>query len=250
MIETYKEAFEKTRSAGLIAAGALDEVAKIAKPGTRTEEIDNLCFEYLNDHGAYSAPLFYRGFPKSCCTSVNHIVCHGIPSEKVLKEGDIVNVDVTALKDGWHGDTSKTFEIGEVSVKAKKLVQTTYDAMMNAIKIIKEDIFLGDIGATIQKHVEAEGFSVVQDFCGHGIGQQFHKEPNVLHYGKKGTGERVKAGMIFTIEPMINIGRYETKTLNDGWTAVTKDKSLSAQFEHTIGVTKDSCEIFTLSKNK
>ncbi len=250
MIETYKEAFEKTRSAGLIAAGALDEVAKIAKPGTRTEEIDKLCFEYLNDHGAYSAPLFYRGFPKSCCTSVNHIVCHGIPSEKVLKEGDIVNVDVTALKDGWHGDTSKTFEIGEVSVKAKKLVQTTYDAMMNAIKIIKEDIFLGDIGATIQKHVEAEGFSVVQDFCGHGIGQQFHKEPNVLHYGKKGTGERVKAGMIFTIEPMINIGRYETKTLNDGWTAVTKDKSLSAQFEHTIGVTKDSCEIFTLSKNK
>ena len=250
MIENYKEAFEKTRSAGLIAAGALDEVAKIAKPGTRTEEIDKLCFEYLNDHGAYSAPLFYRGFPKSCCTSVNHIVCHGIPSEKVLKEGDIVNVDVTALKDGWHGDTSKTFEIGEVSVKAKKLVQTTYDAMMNAIKIIKEDIFLGDIGATIQKHVEAEGFSVVQDFCGHGIGQQFHKEPNVLHYGKKGTGERVKAGMIFTIEPMINIGRYETKTLNDGWTAVTKDKSLSAQFEHTIGVTKDSCEIFTLSKNK
>ena len=248
MIETYKEAFEKTRSAGLIAAGALDEVAKIAKPGTRTEEIDKLCFEYLNDHGAYSAPLFYRGFPKSCCTSVNHIVCHGIPSEKVLKEGDIVNVDVTALKDGWHGDTSKTFEIGEVSVKAKKLVQTTYDAMMNAIKIIKEDIFLGDIGATIQKHVEAEGFSVVQDFCGHGIGQQFHKEPNVLHYGKKGTGEKIRAGMIFTIEPMINLGKYETKTLNDGWTAVTKDKSLSAQFEHTVGVTNNGYEIFTLSK--
>ena len=249
MIENYKEAFEKTRSAGIIAAGALDEVAKIARPGTRTEQIDNLCYEYLNDHGAFSAPLFYRGFPKSCCTSANHVVCHGIPSSKILKDGDIINVDVTAFKDGWHGDTSRTFEIGEVSIKAKKLVQTTYEAMMKAIKIIKEDIFLGDIGCTIQNHVEAEGFSVVQDFCGHGIGQQFHKEPNVLHYGKKGTGAKIKAGMIFTIEPMINLGKFETKTLNDGWTAVTKDKSLSAQFEHTIGVTKDGCEIFTLSKN-
>ena len=250
MIENYKEAFEKTRSAGIIAAGALDEVAKIARPGTRTEQIDNLCYEYLNDHGAFSAPLFYRGFPKSCCTSANHVVCHGIPSSKILKDGDIINVDVTAFKDGWHGDTSRTFEIGEVSIKAKKLVRTTYEAMMKSIKIIKEDIFLGDIGATIQNHVEAEGFSVVQDFCGHGIGQQFHKEPNVLHYGKKGTGARIKAGMIFTIEPMINLGKYETKTLKDGWTAVTKDKSLSAQFEHTIGVTKDGYEIFTLSKNQ
>ena len=249
MINDYKEAFEKTKVAGLIAAGALDEVLKIIKPGIKTDQIDKLCYEYLNDHGAYSAPLFYRGFPKSCCTSTNHIVCHGIPSDKVLKDGDIVNVDVTALKDGWHGDTSRTFEIGEVSIKAKKLVQTTYDAMMKAIKIIKEDVFLGDIGATIQNHVEAEGFSVVQDFCGHGIGQQFHKEPNVLHYGKEGTGEKIKAGMIFTVEPMINLGKYETKTLNDGWTAVTKDKSLSAQFEHTVGVTKEGCEIFTLSKN-
>ena len=249
MIDDYKEAFEKTRSAGIIAAGALDEVAKIIQPGTRTDQIDNLCYEYLNDHGAYSAPLFYRGFPKSCCTSTNHIVCHGIPSDKILRDGDIVNVDVTALKDGWHGDTSRTYEVGEVSIKAKKLVRTTYEAMMKAIKIIKEDIYLGDIGATIQNHVEAEGFSVVQDFCGHGIGQQFHKEPNVLHYGKKGTGEKIKAGMIFTIEPMINLGKYETKTLNDGWTAVTKDKSLSAQFEHTIGVTKNGYEIFTLSKN-
>jgi len=249
MIDNYKEAFEKTRSAGAIAAGALDEVFKIAKPGIRTDQIDNLCYEYLNDHGAYSAPLFYRGFPKSCCTSANHVVCHGIPSDKILKDGDIINVDVTALKDSWHGDTSRTFEIGEVSIKAKKLVQTTYEAMMKAIKIIKEDIFLGDIGAAIQSHVEAEGFSVVQDFCGHGIGKQFHKEPNILHYGKKGTGEKIKAGMIFTIEPMINLGKYETKTLNDGWTAVTKDKSLSAQFEHTIGVTKDGYEIFTLSKN-
>ena len=249
MINDYKEAFEKTKIAGLIAAGALDEVLKIIKPGIKTNQIDKLCYEYLNDHGAYSAPLFYRGFPKSCCTSTNHIVCHGIPSDKVLKDGDIVNVDVTALKDGWHGDTSRTFEIGEVSIKAKKLVQTTYDAMMKAIEIIKEDVFLGDIGAVIQNYVEAEGFSVVQDFCGHGIGQQFHKEPNVLHYGKEGTGERIKAGMIFTVEPMINLGKYETKTLNDGWTAVTKDKSLSAQFEHTVGVTKEGCEIFTLSKN-
>ena len=250
MIENYKEAFEKTRSAGIIAAGALDEVAKIARPGIRTEQIDNLCYEYLNDHGAFSAPLYYRGFPKSCCTSANHVVCHGIPSSKILKNGDIINVDVTAFKDSWHGDTSRTFEIGEVSIKAKKLVRTTYEAMMKAIKIIKEDIFLGDIGSTIQNHVEAEGFSVVQDFCGHGIGQQFHKEPNVLHYGKKGTGAKIKAGMIFTIEPMINLGKYETKTLKDGWTAVTKDKSLSAQFEHTIGVTKTGYEIFTLSKNR
>ena len=249
MINDYKEAFEKTKIAGLIAAGALDEVLKIIKPGIKTNQIDKLCYEYLNDHGAYSAPLFYRGFPKSCCTSTNHIVCHGIPSDKVLKDGDIVNVDVTALKDGWHGDTSRTFEIGEVSIKAKKLVQTTYDAMMKAIEIIKEDVFLGDIGAVIQNYVEAEGFSVVQDFCGHGIGQQFHKEPNVLHYGKEGTGEKIKAGMIFTVEPMINLGKYETKTLNDGWTAVTKDKSLSAQFEHTVGVTKEGYEIFTLSKN-
>ena len=249
MDKNYKEAFEKTKLAGIVAAGALDEVAKIAKPGTRTDEIDNLCYEYLNDHGAYSAPLFYRGFPKSCCTSVNHVVCHGIPSDKILREGDIVNVDVTAFKGGWHGDTSRTFEIGEVSIKAKKLVETTYNAMMKAIEIIKDDIHFGDIGATIQNHVEAEGFSVVQDFCGHGIGQQFHKEPNVLHYGKKGTGEKIKAGMIFTIEPMINLGKYETKTLKDGWTAVTKDKSLSAQFEHTIGVTKNGCEIFTLSKD-
>ena len=245
MSEIYKEAFEKTRLAGSVAAGALDEVSKIAKPGIRTDEIDSLCYEYLNDHGAYSAPLFYRGFPKSCCTSANHIVCHGIPNDKILKDGDIINVDVTALKDGWHGDTSRTFKIGEVSVKAEKLVNTTYEAMMKAIKIIKEGVHLGDIGHVIQSHVESQGFSVVQDFCGHGIGKSFHQEPNVLHYGKKGTGEKIKAGMIFTIEPMINLGNYETKTLNDGWTAVTKDKSLSAQFEHTIGVTSEGYEIFT-----
>ena len=250
MNNNFTEPFEKTRIAGSIAAGALQEVSKIVKPGITTQEIDNLCYEYINDHGAYSAPLFYRGFPKSCCTSTNHVVCHGIPSDKILNDGDIVNVDVTAFKNGWHGDTSKTFEIGKASVKAKKLIKTTYEAMMNAIKIVKEGTALGDIGAAIQNHVEAEGFSVVQDFCGHGIGQEFHKGPNILHYGKRGEGEKLKAGMIFTIEPMINIGNFETKTLNDGWTAVTKDKSLSAQFEHTIGVTKDGYEIFTLPKNK
>ena len=242
-----KESFEKSRIAGSIAAGALDEVTKIVKPGISTDKIDQVCYEFINDHHAYSAPLFYRGFPKSCCTSANHVVCHGIPSDKILKEGDIVNVDVTAYKDGWHGDTSRMFKIGNVSVKAEKLINTTYESMMKAIEIVKEDIQLGDIGSTIQNYVEAKGFSVVQDFCGHGTGQTFHKEPNILHYGKKGTGEKIKAGMIFTIEPMINFGNYETKTLNDGWTAVTKDKSLSAQFEHTIGVTKDGYEIFTQS---
>jgi methionyl aminopeptidase len=243
----YEEAFEKSRIAGSIAAGALDEVSKIVKPGITTNEIDKVCYEFINDNDAYSAPLFYRGFPKSCCTSSNHVVCHGIPSDKILRDGDIVNVDVTAYKNGWHGDTSRMFKIGEVSIKAEKLINATYESMMMAIKILKEGIQLGDIGYTIQNYVEANGFSVVQDFCGHGIGQTFHKEPNILHYGKKGTGEKIKAGMIFTIEPMINLGEYETKTLNDGWTAVTKDKSLSAQFEHTIGVTKDGYEIFTQS---
>ena len=245
MADKYKESFEKTRVAGSIASRALDEVAKIIKPGLSTNDVDKICYEFINDHNAYSAPLYYRGFPKSCCTSTNHVVCHGIPSEKILKEGDIVNVDVTTFKDGWHGDTSRMFKIGEVSIKAEKLIKTTYESMMKAIKIVKDGIQLGDIGSTIQNHVEAEGFSVVQDFCGHGIGQTFHKEPNILHYGEKNTGEKINAGMIFTIEPMINFGKYETKTLNDGWTAVTKDKSLSAQFEHTIGVTKDGCEIFT-----
>ena len=248
MAENFKEAFEKTKIAGSIAAGALDEVNKIIKPGISTDEIDKVCYEFINDNKAFSAPLFYRGFPKSCCTSTNHVVCHGIPSSKVLKDGDIVNVDVTAIKEGWHGDTSRTFKIGDISVKAEKLINVTYESMMKAIKIVKDGIHLGDIGSTIQEHVESEGFSVVQDFCGHGIGKKFHNEPNVLHYGEKGTGEKIREGMIFTIEPMINAGNYETKTLNDGWTAVTKDKSLSAQFEHTIGVTKNGYEIFTLSK--
>ena len=248
MSSKIKESFEKTRIAGSIAAGALDEVNKIIKPGVTTDQIDELCYEFINDHGAYSAPLFYRGFPKSCCTSANHIVCHGIPSDKVLKEGDILNVDVTALKDGWHGDTSRMFKVGNISVKADKLIKTTYESMMKAIKILKENVCLGDIGSAIQEHVETEGYSVVKDFCGHGIGKAFHEEPTILHYGKKGTGEKIKSGMIFTIEPMINIGNYEIKILNDGWTAVTKDKSLSAQFEHTVGITKDGCEVFTRSK--
>ena len=248
MSENIQEAFEGTRAAGIIAAGALDEVAKMIKPGVKTNDIDKLCYEFINDSGAYSAPLFYRGFPKSCCTSTNHIICHGIPQNKILNEGDIVNVDVTAFKNSWHGDTSRMFYVGEVSVKAKKLTEVTYNSMMKAIKILSTEITLGDIGATIQNYVEQEGFSVVRDFCGHGIGKVFHKEPNILHYGKKGTGPKLKSGMIFTIEPMINEGDYEAKMLNDGWTAVTKDKKLSAQFEHTVGITDDSYEIFTLSK--
>ena len=249
MTDQIQESFIKTRIAGSIAAGTLDEVSKIIKPGVTTDQIDKLCFEYIKDNGAYSAPLFYRGFPKSCCTSANHVVCHGIPKDKVLKEGDILNIDVTAYKDGWHGDTSRMYYVGDVSVKANKLVKTTYESMIEAIKIIKKNTFLGDIGSVIQTYVEKKGFSVVRDFCGHGIGQKFHKEPNILHYGNKGTGLKLKEGMIFTIEPMINEGDYDTKTLGDGWTAVTKDKKLSAQFEHTIGVTNSGCEIFTLSKN-
>ena len=245
MSEDIQESFSRTRIAGTIAAGALDEVAKVIKPGITTNQIDKICYEYINDSGGYSAPLFYRGFPKSCCTSSNHVICHGIPGNKILVEGDIVNVDVTAYKDGWHGDTSRMFNIGNISIKAKKLIEITHNSMMRAIKLLSKEITLGDIGFTIQTYVEKEGFSVVRDFCGHGIGKVFHKEPNILHYGKKGTGEKIKAGMIFTIEPMINLGNYETKTLNDGWTAVTKDKSLSAQFEHTVGITKDGYEIFT-----
>jgi len=248
MTKNTLESFEKTRLAGSIASGALDEVAKLIKPGITTNQIDGLCYEFINDCGAFSAPLYYRGFPKSCCTSSNHVVCHGVPSEKFLKEGDIVNVDVTAYKDSWHGDTSRMFYVGEVSVKAKKLVETTYNSMMKAINSINKNSTVGDLGACIQKHVEAQGFSVVRDFCGHGIGERFHQMPNILHYGKEGSGEKLTEGMIFTVEPMINEGLFETKTLNDGWTAVTKDKKLSAQFEHTVGITNDGYEIFTSSK--
>jgi len=246
----YKETFEQIKIAGNLAAETLDEVTSYVKPGVTTGQIDKICYEYIKDNNGYSAPLYYRGFPKSCCTSVNHVVCHGIPTNKYLKEGDIVNIDVTAIVNGWHGDTSRMFFIGDVSVKCKNLVAATYDSMMKAISIIKDGIHLGDIGETIQTYVEKKGFSVVRDFCGHGIGTTFHEPPNILHYGKRGEGIKLKEGMIFTVEPMINEGIYKTKLLKDGWTAVTKDKSLSAQFEHTVGVTSDGFEIFTKSKKK
>jgi len=243
----YKESFEQIKIAGALAAKTLDEVTSYVKPGINTDELDKICYEFIKDNGGYSAPLFYRGFPKSCCTSVNHVVCHGIPSNKYLSEGDIVNIDVTAIVNGWHGDTSRMFFVGDVSVKSKNLVSITYNSMMKAISIIKSGIHLGDIGETIQTHVEKSGFSVVKDFCGHGIGTIFHKPPNVLHYGKKNSGITLESGMIFTVEPMINEGKYDIKILNDGWTAVTKDKTLSAQFEHTVGVTDEGFEIFTKS---
>ena len=243
----YPDEFEKLRNAGKISSQCLDFISDKIKPGVKTQEIDNLCVNFLKKHNAVSAPLFYRGFPKSICTSVNHVVCHGIPSDKTLKEGDIINVDVTSLVDGFHGDTSRTYCVGKVSIKAKNLVEITKEALERSIKILKPGIFLGDIGFEIQSFVEKNGYSVVRDFCGHGIGRNFHEEPNILHYGKKGTGPKLEEGMVFTIEPMINAGKYETKLLNDGWTAVTKDKSLSAQFEHTVGITNNGYEIFTLS---
>jgi len=248
MKNNYKESFEQMKIAGSLAADTLDEITGHIKPEISTEKLDKICYEFIRDNGGYSAPLFYRGFPKSSCTSVNHVVCHGIPTEKYLKEGDIINVDVTAIVNGWHGDTSRMFFVDDVSAKCKNLVSTTYNSMMKAISIIKKGIHLGDIGETIQTYVEKKGFSVVRDFCGHGIGKTFHESPNILHYGRKGEGIKLEAGMIFTVEPMINEGNYNTKLLKDGWAAVTKDKSLSAQFEHTIGVTNDGFEIFTKSK--
>jgi len=247
MNKNYSELFEKMRIAGKLAAKTLDEVTSFVKPGVNTNFLDKICYEYIKDNGANSAPLYYRGFPKSCCISPNHVVCHGIPSGKMLEEGNIINVDVTTIVNGYHGDTSRMFFVEDVSVKNKNLVNATYESMMKAISIIKPGIKLGDIGATIQDYVELKGFSVVKDFCGHGIGTIFHKPPNVLHYGNKNSGIALKSGMIFTIEPMINEGKYEIKILNDGWTAVTKDKTLSAQFEHTVGVTDEGFEIFTKS---
>ena len=248
MSNNYKESFDQIKIPGSLAAEALDEVTSYVKPGVTTAKLDKICYEFIRDNGGNSAPLYYRGFPKSSCTSVNHVVCHGIPADKYLKEGDIVNIDVTSIVNGWHGDTSRMFFVGEVSVKSKKLVSATYNSMMKAISIIKNGTYLGDIGEAIQAYVEEKGFSVVRDFCGHGIGKIFHKPPNILHYGKKGEGAKLETGMIFTVEPMINEGLYNTKLLKDGWTAVTKDKSLSAQFEHTVGVTNDGFEIFTKSK--
>jgi methionyl aminopeptidase len=248
MSKNYKESFDQIKIAGSLAAKTLDEVTAYINPGVTTDKLDKICYEFIRDNGGYSAPLFYRGFPKSCCTSSNHVVCHGIPTNKYLNEGDILNVDITAIVNGWHGDTSRMFFVGEVSTKSKNLVSATYESMMRAISIIKNGIKLGDIGETIQSFVEKKGFSVVRDFCGHGIGTTFHEPPNILHYGKKGEGIELQTGMIFTVEPMINEGTYDTKVLKDGWTAVTKDKSLSAQFEHTVGVTNEGFEIFTKSK--
>ena len=248
MSNDYKESFEQIKIAGSLAAETLDEITKFIKPGVSTDELDKICYEFIRDNGGHSAPLFYRGFPKSCCTSINHVVCHGIPGNKNLNEGDIINVDVTAIVKGWHGDTSRMFFVGDVSVKSKNLVSATYESMMAGISTVKNGSFSGDIGEAIQSYVERKGFSVVRDFCGHGIGKIFHTPPNILHYGKRGEGVKLVSGMIFTVEPMINEGLYNTKMLKDGWTAVTKDKSLSAQFEHTVGVTDNGFEIFTKSK--
>ena len=246
-MNNYSEKFEKMRIAGKLASQTLDMLTDIIKPGISTEKIDTIGYEFIKDNGGHSAPLYYRGFKKSLCTSLNHVVCHGIPSDRILDEGDIVNVDVTAIVNDYYGDTSRMFLLGDVSIKAKNLVNATYESMMKGIEILKPGTKLGDIGSAIQLYVEENGFSVVRDFCGHGVGRNFHEEPNVLHYGKKGTGPKLEEGMVFTIEPMVNAGKYETKLLNDGWTAVTKDKSLSAQFEHTVGITNNGYEIFTLS---
>ena len=247
-MSSYKEKFEKMRIAGNLAARTLDMLTDNIKEGISTDAIDKLGYEFIRDNGGYSAPLYYRGFKKSLCTSLNHVVCHGIPTkDRILQEGDAVNVDVTAIVNEHYGDTSRMFCIGNTSVKLNNLINVTYESMIRAIKILKPGIKLGDIGYEIQSHVEKNGFSVVRDFCGHGISTTFHEPPNILHYGSKNTGMELKPGMTFTIEPMINSGKFATKMLDDGWTAVTKDKSLSAQFEHTLGITENGYEIFTES---
>jgi methionyl aminopeptidase len=243
-----KEDFEGMRRAGHLAAEMLDFITPYVQPGVTTDELDRLCHQFALDHGARSAPLGYRNYPKSICTSVNHVVCHGIPSDtKVLKDGDIVNIDVTPILDGWHGDSSRMFFVGKPRLKARKLVQTTFEALMRGIEAVRPGATLGDVGHAIQVHAEAQRYSVVRDFCGHGIGKEFHTPPNVLHYGEPGQGIRIEEGMFFTIEPMINLGKPWAKVLGDGWTAVTRDKSLSAQFEHSIGITENGVEIFTKS---
>lgn len=247
-IATHKsEDYEGMRRAGRLGAQTLDFITPYVKAGITTEELDRLCHEFIVSHGAIPAPLGYRGYPKSICTSVNHVVCHGIPGDKKLVTGDILNIDVTVIVDGWHGDTSRMFAVGKIGVKAAKLIDVTYEAMMRGIETVKPGATLGDIGHAIQSFAEKHGFSVVRDFCGHGTGRVFHMPPNVVHYGKPGTGLVLKEGMFFTIEPMINAGRYEVKVLSDDWTAVTRDRSLSAQFEHTLGVTADGYEIFTVA---
>jgi len=243
-----EEGFAGMRRAGRLAAETLDFITPHVQPGVTTETLDRLCHDFITGHGAVPAPLGYRGFPKSICTSINHVVCHGIPSEnKRLQNGDIINIDITVIVDGWHGDTSRMFLVGDVKVLGRRLCDVTYQAMMRGIEVVKPGAHLGDIGQAIQSYVEANRFSVVRDFCGHGLGKIFHDAPNILHYGQRGAGPVLREGMFFTIEPMVNAGKWAVKILDDGWTAVTKDRSLSAQFEHSVGVTATGYEIFTLS---
>lgn len=240
--------FEGMRKAGKLAAELLDYITPFCIPGVSTEELDQLIHNYTIEHGAIPATLGYKGYTKSCCISINHVVCHGIPGPKKVMDGDIANIDVTVIVDGWYGDSSRMYIFGDKApIKARKLIDVTYDAMMAGIEVVKPGATLGDIGYAIQNVAERNRFSVVRDFCGHGIGQVFHSAPSVVHYGEPKTGPVLEPGMFFTIEPMINAGGWQTKVLNDGWTAVTRDKSLSAQFEHTIGVTETGFEIFTLS---
>ena len=240
--------FIKMRAAGRLAAEILDFITAFVKAEITTDHLNQLCHDKIIASGAIPAPLNYKGFPKSICTSVNHVVCHGIPGEKILRDGDIVNIDVTVILDGWHGDSSRMYYVGEPSIKAKRLCQTAYDAMMLGIDEVKPGATLGNIGNAIQTYVEKQGFSVVRDYCGHGIGRVFHDEPSILHYGKKNSGMVLEEGMFFTIEPMVNAGGYATiLSKHDGWTVTTRDKSLSAQFEHTVAVTKNGVEIFTAS---
>ena len=249
MAITYKtpEEQQKMRAAGQAAAQVLMTIGPQIRAGISTEELDRICHDYIvKDLGCIPAPLNYKGFPKSICTSVNHVVCHGIPGPKVLKKGDIVNIDVTVIKDGFHGDTSQMFYVGEPSVLAKRLSEAAREAMIEGIKLVKPGVRLGDLGHAIQRYTEARGFSVVREYCGHGIGRIFHEDPQVLHYGKPGTGVELSAGMTFTIEPMINAGKAEVKLLPDGWTVVTKDHSLSAQWEHTVLCTDSGYEVLTL----
>ncbi len=241
------EGFAGMRKAGRLAAEILDALTRVVEPGITTDEIDQIVYRMTLEGGGVPATLGYRGYTKSCCTSINHVVCHGIPGDKVLKDGDIVNIDVTPIVDGWHGDTSRMFLVGDVGVKARKLVETTYECLMLGLEQARPGNTIGDIAHAIQTHAEKNRYSVVRDFCGHGLGQMFHDAPEVVHAGRPGTGPELKPGMIFTVEPMINIGRADCKILEDGWTAVTRDRSLSAQFEHSIGITKDGCEIFSKS---
>jgi len=239
--------FDAMHRAGQVAAECLDAIADIVRPGVPTDEIDRFVYEFGAARGALPATLGYRGYTRSTCTSINHVVCHGIPNEKPLREGDILNVDVTFIVDGWYGDSSRMYYVGEVKRAAERLVEVTYEALMLGIAAVRPGATTGDIGHAIQSFAEAERCSIVRDFCGHGVGRLFHDTPNILHYGNPGEGIELRPGMIFTIEPMINLGRPHVKVLADGWTAVTRDRSLSAQFEHTVGVTETGCEIFTLS---